>query len=185
MSKPFRREPINHASVAKTLKSLGLYTGKTTRLEKKDKDRINRAYAKFSYAAENPSAWKGVKVSKAQAKEWKKRGLAVFDERVMVYAKGYDHIKKTRSGDLILSNAEKSKRFTLTTDPTKLERMANRYGNIGVQIGGVSIHRSFESWDDAVAYAQQLRSRFQSVKGKEDLMPLPVFIEGEPGMNDD
>lgn len=179
------RKAIDHSAVAKTLKSLGLYTGKTTRLEKKDKDKINRAYSKFSYAANNPTSWKGVKVKPDEAKKWRERGVAVFKDRVMIYSKGFDSIKRTRAGDIVLANAEKSKRFTLTTDPTKLERLSMKHGSIGIQIGGVSIHRNFESWQDAVAYANQLRSRFAANAEKRDLVPLPVFVSGNEDEDSD
>lgn len=162
------------------MKSLGLYQGKTVRLEKKDKDRINRAYAKFSHAANNPENWKGVKVTKAQARAWKERGASVNNGRVAIYSKGYDHIRKTRKGDVILSNAEKSKRLTLETDPDKLAAMAKAYGRglIGIQIGGTSLHVHFNNWADAVAYAHQLTTELQD-KGS-GIVPLPVFVSGEP-----
>lgn len=120
-----------------------------------------------------------MKVSAPQAKEWAKRGATVFKDRVMIYAKGYEHIKRTRKGDIILSNAEKSKRFTLETDPLKLKKLAAQHNDqIGIQIGGVSLHRNFVDWEDAIEYATQLRSRFAQDPSKRDLLPMPVFVKG-------
>jgi hypothetical protein len=182
--KPLVRKPIDHSAVAKKLKSLGLYAGKTTGLLKKDKDKINRANKAFAFALAKPGEYKGLPLSPKQARAWKDRGITIHNGRGLFRTVGFDHIRKTRSGDVIMSDGEHSARLSLETDPRKLRRLSQKYadGQIGVAIEGKVISSTFNNFEQAQAYAVQLHeqlNRGRIARGDKPLSVLPVFISGE------